>query len=86
MGDPAASNMINWLRLNRRELLITRAAVVEQVRLIFESARLVPDEAARNEFIDLAVSVLTDADARFTRVAECATDQIKQQTEPTAPA
>lgn len=57
-NDLAARNMINWLDLNRPELVISRSEIVHRVMEIYERATSLP-QAARREFVDLAIRPLT---------------------------
>jgi uncharacterized protein (TIGR02646 family) len=70
-GDIPARNMINWLDLNRGALIISRSEIVDKVLHIYEEAIQLPLEA-RDEFVRLSLRPLTSAEARHSRVAQCA--------------
>lgn len=69
-SDVAASNMINLIDLNRKELVISRTEVVSRVIAIYLEAIVLP-VGARREFLSLAIAILTRAQDRYSRVAEC---------------
>jgi uncharacterized protein (TIGR02646 family) len=71
-NDLGARNMINWLDLNRTELVVSRAEIVGRILSIFEEAIKLPI-SARREFLDLALSPLKSKKNRHSRVAECVT-------------
>jgi uncharacterized protein (TIGR02646 family) len=69
--DNSAENMINWIRLNRTELILERADSVRQVEQIFKRASLIPLEA-RSEFLELSLGSLLGEESKYTMAATAA--------------
>jgi uncharacterized protein (TIGR02646 family) len=67
--DLPARNMVNWLDLNRGDLVIQRTEVIERVQSIYLEA-IALERGARRAFIRHSIARLTRAGSTYSRVAE----------------
>ena len=68
--------MINWLDLNRADLIVSRSEIIQRILGIYQEAFRLPVDA-RREFLDLALEPLTHISHRHSRVATCAAEALE---------